>query len=73
MLNHYFRKDATLKELANLILGVNPDAREHGTVLDFQLIIFDVNKASIPRLRDLGSVIIGQKGFDDNRTLASYE
>ncbi|MCL4125424.1 UNVERIFIED_CONTAM: hypothetical protein GTU68_063241 [Idotea baltica] len=64
----YTWMDATLKELADLVLEVNPDARRSGTVFDFMLFFPDLVKP-IPRTRELGSVIVGQKGFDDQKTL----
>ncbi|RXG52380.1 hypothetical protein Avbf_15440 [Armadillidium vulgare] len=60
--------DATLKELSDLVLEVNPDARRTDTVFDFSLFYFDLTKAS-PRVREIGSVTVGQKGFDDQKTL----
>lgn len=60
--------DATLKELADLVLEVNPDARKPGTVFDFTLFYHDLLKP-LPRVRDLGTVTVGQKGFDDQKSL----
>ncbi|KAK8747205.1 hypothetical protein OTU49_016678, partial [Cherax quadricarinatus] len=65
----YTWMDATLKEIGGLILEVNPDTRRRGTVFEFQLIYPELTKP-IPRAKDLGSIVIGQKGFDDNKTLA---
>ena len=63
------RMDATLKEIGSLILEVNPDTRRRGTVFDFRLVYPELTKP-IPRMKELGSIVIGQKGFDDNKTLA---
>lgn len=63
------RMDATLKEIGSLILEVNPDTRRRGTVFEFRLVYPELTK-SIPRMKELGSIVIGQKGFDDNKTLA---
>ena len=60
--------DATLKELSDLVLEVNLDARRKGTVFEFSLVYPDLHKP-LPRTRDLGTVIVGTKGFDDSRSL----
>lgn len=61
--------DATLREIGSLILEVNPDTRRRGTVFEFRLVCPESTK-NIARLKTLGSITIGQKGFDDNKTLA---
>merc|ERR1712106_184935 len=61
--------NATLKELSSLVLEVNPDARRKGTIFDFS-IIYPELKAPVPRMRNIGQVIIGQEGFNDQKTLA---
>lgn len=63
------RMDATLRELGNLVLEVNPDTRRRGTVFEFRLVYPELTKP-IPRMKELGSITIGQKGFDDSKTLA---
>ncbi|MPC14080.1 histone deacetylase complex subunit SAP18-like [Portunus trituberculatus] len=65
----YTWMDATLKEIGSLILEVNPDTRRRGTVFEFRLVYPELTK-TIPRMKELGSIVIGQKGFDDNKTLA---
>lgn len=62
--------DASLRELTNLVIEVNKDARRKGTVFDFALVFPDV-RSPIYRMRDIGSTFSGQKGPDDNKTLAS--
>lgn len=61
--------DATLREIGSLILEVNPDTRRRGTVFEFRLVCLESTK-NMGRLKTLGSITIGQKGFDDNKTLA---
>ncbi|XP_042886006.1 histone deacetylase complex subunit SAP18-like [Penaeus japonicus] len=65
----YTWMDATLREIGSLILEVNPDTRRRGTVFEFRLVCPESTK-NIARLKTLGSITIGQKGFDDNKTLA---
>ncbi|XP_074596723.1 histone deacetylase complex subunit SAP18 [Brevipalpus obovatus] len=62
--------DASLRELTNLVIEVNKDARRKGTVFDFALVFPDL-RSPIYRMRDIGSTTSGQKGPDDNKTLAS--
>lgn len=64
--------NATLKELSSLVLEVNPDARRKGTIFDFS-IIYPELKAPLPRMRHVAQVIIGQKGFADQKTLAQCQ
>lgn len=65
----YTWMDATLREIGSLILEVNPDTRRRGTVFEFRLVCLESTK-NMGRLKTLGSITIGQKGFDDNKTLA---
>ncbi|XP_047469781.1 histone deacetylase complex subunit SAP18-like [Penaeus chinensis] len=65
----YTWMDATLREIGSLILEVNPDTRRRGTVFEFCLVCLESTK-NMGRLKTLGSITIGQKGFDDNKTLA---
>ncbi|KHN83986.1 putative histone deacetylase complex subunit SAP18 [Toxocara canis] len=66
----YTWMDCTLRELMSLIKEVNPDARRRGTVFDFAIISPD---RFSPRyvIRDIGNTMNGQRGVDDNKTLAN--
>jgi len=64
----YTWKDATLKELSNLVQEINPETKRRGTVFEFALIYIDQMKLNV-RTRELGTVIVGQQGFEDNTQL----
>lgn len=64
----YTWKDATLSELAILVKKVSPEARRKGTKLSYALVYPDA-RATVYRMRDIGSTISGQKGQDDLKTL----
>ncbi|KFM64398.1 Histone deacetylase complex subunit SAP18, partial [Stegodyphus mimosarum] len=66
----YTWMDATLKELTGLVKEVNPDARRKGTYFDFALVFPDVRGPGY-RMRDIGTTCSGEKGVDDNKTLAA--
>ncbi|KAK7079937.1 Histone deacetylase complex subunit sap18 [Halocaridina rubra] len=70
----YTWMDATLKELCSLIQEVNTDAKRRGTTFEFNLVFYpDISKSTlppIPRMKNLGTIIAGQKGFDDNKALS---
>lgn len=68
----YTWMDATLKEICSLVQEVNSDAKRRGTIFEFSLVIPELTKP-VPRMRELGTIIAGQKGFDDNKTLAQLE
>jgi len=63
--------DATLRELADLVRGVNADADKNGTTFDFCLVTHEMrpNGAGY-RMRNIGTVTYGTKGSDDTKTLA---
>ncbi|KAI1717219.1 sin3 associated polypeptide p18 (SAP18) domain-containing protein [Ditylenchus destructor] len=65
----YTWMDCTLRELMTLIKDVNPEARRRGTEFKFAIVAPDRHT---PRynIRDIGSVIAGTRGTDDNKTLA---
>ena len=64
-----FRMDATLREITGLVKEVNPDARSKGTYFDFSLVTPE-QRNSCYRMREIGVTCSGQKGADDNKTLA---
>ncbi|VDO41487.1 unnamed protein product [Onchocerca flexuosa] len=66
----YIMLDCTLRELMSLIKEVNPDARRRGTTFDFAVVAPD---RFTPRyvMRDIGNTMNGQRGVDDNKTLAN--
>jgi len=65
----YTWKDATLKELMNLVKEVNPKARRKGTFFDFATVFPDARRSSFI-MKDIGSTCTGIKSPDDNVTLA---
>lgn len=65
-----YRMDATLKELTSLVKEVNPDSRRKGTYFDFALVFPDARGPGY-RMRDIGTTCSGQKGADDNKSLAA--
>lgn len=60
--------DATLREITALVKEVNPDARSKGTYFEFSL-VYPEPRAGY-RMREIGVTCSGQKGADDNKTLA---
>lgn len=64
----YYRKDATLKEIASLVREVHPEARRKGTRFHFALVFPDLRGPSYRR-RDIGSITSGIPGDDDKKTL----
>jgi len=66
----YTWKDATLKELMNLVKEVNPDARRRGTVFNFAIIYPNVSRGMY-LLKEIGVTCAGEKRADDNVTLQS--
>lgn len=61
--------DATLRELTTLVKDVNPDTRRKGTYFDFAIVFGEPNRPGY-RMREIGVTCSGQKGADDNKTLA---
>lgn len=61
--------DATLRELTSLVREVNPETRRKGTYFDFALVYPD-GRAPTYRMREIGVTCSGQRGTDDNKTLA---
>lgn len=61
--------DATLREITGLVKEVNPDARSKGTYFDFSLVAPELRNSGY-RMREIGVTCSGQKGADDNKTLA---
>merc|ERR1739848_97928 len=66
----YTWKDATLKELMNLVKEVNPEARRKGTYFDFAIVHANLNRGGF-MIRDIGTTCSGQKCPDDQSTLHS--
>nr|CAG4641332.1 EOG090X0HU3 [Eulimnadia texana] len=64
----YTWMDATLQELSSLIKEVNVDARKRGTRFEFTQ-VFPDQRGPGYRSRELGSVVNGEKGPDDTKTL----
>merc|ERR1719312_1266166 len=62
--------DATLKELTGLVKEVNPEARRRGTYFDFSLVYPDLRQSPRCQSRDIGTTVAGQRGPDDQKTLA---
>jgi len=62
--------DATLKELTGLVKEVNPEARRRGTYFDFSLVYPDLRQSIRCQSRDIGTTVAGQRGPDDQKTLA---
>merc|ERR1719150_121062 len=62
--------DATLKELTGLVKEVNPEARRRGTYFDFSLVYPDLRQSPRCQTRDIGTTVAGQRGPDDQKTLA---
>ncbi|XP_002162376.1 histone deacetylase complex subunit SAP18 isoform X1 [Hydra vulgaris] len=66
----YTWKDATLKELMNLVKEVNPEARRDGTYFDFAIVYPNFSRGGY-NLKDIGTTCSGQSCPDDNATLHS--
>ena len=65
------RKDATLKEIMDLVKEVNPEARRRGTIFKFA-IIFPNMMRGMYLVKEIGTTRAGdEKGPDDNVTLQS--
>ena len=64
------RKDASLKELMNLVKEVNPDARKKGTYFDFAT-VFPNQRSGGFIVKDIGTTCSGMKCPDDSVTLES--
>lgn len=63
----YTWRDATLRELSDLIKEVNVECRRRGARFSFQLIYYDYR--GIVRMKDMGMVSNGRIGRDDAVTL----
>eukprot|EP00002_Diphylleia_rotans_P009468 TRINITY_DN1971_c0_g2_i2.p1 TRINITY_DN1971_c0_g2~~TRINITY_DN1971_c0_g2_i2.p1 ORF type:complete len:133 (-),score=39.39 TRINITY_DN1971_c0_g2_i2:300-698(-) len=64
-------KDATLRELADLIKNVVPEARRYDAKLRFKLVYPDKSGRYV--MKDLGMVTKGQRSRDDLLTLAQLK
>ena len=66
-----------MKELTALVKEVNPDARKKGTFLDFAIVSLNTERNNPAgchyMIRDLGSTCTGQKGKDDEKSLANSQ
>lgn len=67
----YTWMDATLRELTTLVKNVNPETRRKGTYFDFAVVFPDMRGGF--RMREIGVTSSGQKGPDDNKTLAQLK
>lgn len=65
------RRDATLRELCDLVKEVKPAARGRSTRLSFGFVYPD--KAGQPKMRIVGTVHATRPGRDDNKTLADLK
>jgi len=65
----YTWMDCTLRELMGLIKDVSQDCRRKGTEFRFA-IIFPEDRYDRFDMREMGTTITGQKGPDDDKTLA---
>merc|ERR1712187_336726 len=65
----YTWPDVTLRELADLIKDVAPEARSHNARLNFRLIYPD--KAGKNVMTELGTVTASKRGADDDKALSS--
>ncbi|KAH8265346.1 hypothetical protein KR038_004559 [Drosophila bunnanda] len=65
----YTWQDATLHELTSLVRDVNPDTRKKGTYFDFAVVYPNFRNGHF-QMREIGVTCTGQKGIDDNKTLA---
>ncbi len=61
------RKDATLKELSDLIKGVRRQAQQRTARLSFAFVFPDKN--GVNTLRTAGQVFMGRRSEDDRKTL----
>lgn len=68
----YTWMDATLRELTGLVKEVNPETRRKGTYFDFAIVYPDMRTPSY-RMREIGVTCSGQRGGDDNKTLAQVK
>lgn len=68
----YTWMDATLRELTSLVKEVNPETRRKGTYFDFAVVYPDL-RAPTYRMREIGVTCSGQRGGDDNKTLAQVK
>eukprot|EP00795_Rhopilema_esculentum_P017282 gene17282-8849_t len=66
----YTWKDATLKELMNLVKEVNPKARKKGTFFDFATVFPDARRNNFI-MKEIGTTCAGIKSADDTVTLAN--
>ena len=65
----YAWPDVTLKELADLVKHVAPEARAGGARLDFRLIYPDKRGRNV--MTNLGIVTTGKRGSDDDKILTA--
>ncbi len=64
---NYYRKDATLREITDLIKAVNEAARRRTAKLSFAFVYPDVRGKNV--MREVGQVWSSRKGDDDTKTL----
>eukprot|EP00037_Helgoeca_nana_P019785 m.194241 g.194241 ORF g.194241 m.194241 type:complete len:171 (-) comp24998_c0_seq2:369-881(-) len=65
----YTWPDATLSELATLVMEVEPSPRRRRANLRFATVYRPQTGGGKPMLRDLGKITVGQTGPDDLRSL----
>ena len=63
----YFRRDATIRELVELVKQAVPAARVKDVVLNFALIHPDQDGRTV--VREIASAVSNKNGKDDNKTL----
>jgi len=64
----YTWMDATLKEITNLVRGVNPETRKKGTEFHFAIVYQDT-RMNRYRVKEIGKTISGGKSGDENISL----
>jgi len=67
----YTWKDATLRELTELIKAVNSAARRRDSRLSFAFVYPDRRGRNV--MREVGMVVSSRKGDDDNKTLSQLQ
>lgn len=65
------RKDATLRELTELIKAVNSAARRRDSRLSFAFVYPDRRGRNV--MREVGMVMSSRKGDDDSKTLSQLQ
>ncbi|GFQ99881.1 histone deacetylase complex subunit SAP18 [Trichonephila clavata] len=61
--------DTSFLEISKSIQSVHAEWRQKGTYFDFALVFPDARHPSY-RMKDIGSICVGQRGSDDEKTLS---